>query len=75
MYIKIEKLPAPPGALSSGVPTRLAHARPKTTMSSSELAPRRLAPWTDAHAASPAAIRPGTMTSGLLPTGFTTSPW
>ena len=46
---------------------RFAHARPNTTMSSSELAPRRLAPCTDAHAASPAANRPGTTWSGLSP--------
>ena len=34
--------------------------RPKTTMSSSELVPRRLAPWTLTHAHSPAAYSPGT---------------
>ena len=33
----------------------LAQARPKTTKSRSELAPRRLAPWTEAQAVSPAA--------------------
>lgn len=38
----------------------LAHARPKTTRSSSELAPSRLAPCTDTQAASPAAYSPGT---------------
>ena len=32
-----------------------AHARPKTTISSSEFAPSRFAPWTDTQAASPAA--------------------
>lgn len=37
-----------------------AHARPKTTRSRSELAPRRLAPCTEAQAASPQAYRPGT---------------
>ena len=34
--------------------------RPKTSRSTSEFVPSRLAPWTDAHAASPAAYRPGT---------------
>ncbi len=48
----------------AGAPTRLAQARPKTTMSSRLLAPRRLAPCTDAHAASPAAMSPGTTASG-----------
>lgn len=37
-----------------------AHARPKTTRSKSEFAPRRLAPCTEAQAASPQAYRPGT---------------
>lgn len=41
-----------------------AEARPKTTMSRRELAPRRLAPWTEAQAASPAAKRPLTVASG-----------
>ena len=40
-----------------------AQARPKTTMSKRELAPRRLAPWTETHAASPAAYSPGTTLS------------
>lgn len=42
---------------------KLAHARPKTTRSSKELAPSLLAPWTEAHADSPAAQRPGTISS------------
>mmetsp|Transcript_29437 Transcript_29437/g.90071 ORF Transcript_29437/g.90071 Transcript_29437/m.90071 type:complete len:209 (-) Transcript_29437:1131-1757(-) len=42
---------------------RKAQARPKTTMSSSELAPSRFAPCTDAQATSPAAKRPGTTAS------------
>ena len=37
--------------------------RPKTLMSSSELVPSRLAPWTDTQATSPAANRPGTTCS------------
>ena len=41
----------------------LAQARPNTTMSRREFAPRRLAPWTDTQAASPAAYRPGTTLS------------
>jgi len=49
---------ASPGFAISAM--RLAQALPKTTMSSRELAPRRLAPWTEAEAASPAAKRPGT---------------
>ena len=53
---------------------RLAHARPKTTMSSSELAPRRFAPCTDAHAASPAAKSPGTTASGSPARGASASP-
>lgn len=40
-----------------------AQDRPKTTNSSNELAPRRLAPWTDVHAASPQAYNPGTTLS------------
>ena len=40
----------------------LADALPKTTRSSNELAPNLLAPWTDATAAYPAAINPGTIT-------------
>ena len=40
-----------------------AQARPKTTISNKLLAPNRLAPWTDAHATSPAAYNPGTTTS------------
>mmetsp|Transcript_2203 Transcript_2203/g.5020 ORF Transcript_2203/g.5020 Transcript_2203/m.5020 type:complete len:239 (-) Transcript_2203:1267-1983(-) len=40
-----------------------AAVRPNTTMSSSELAPSLLAPCTLAHAASPAARRPGTIES------------
>ncbi len=47
---------------------------PLLTMSSSELAPRRLAPCTEAQAASPAAMRPGTTASGLPSLGRTTSP-
>ena len=38
------------------LPARL----PKTLMSRSELVPRRFEPWTDTHAHSPAAYRPGT---------------
>ena len=33
--------------------------RPKISVSSSEFAPRRLPPWTETHATSPAAYRPG----------------
>ena len=40
-----------------------AQARPKTTKSRRELAPKRLAPWTDAQAASPQAYNPGTTLS------------
>ncbi|MCI49411.1 hypothetical protein A2U01_0070655, partial [Trifolium medium] len=36
-------------------------------MSRSEFAPSLLAPWTDAQAVSPAAISPGTISSGLSP--------
>src|SRR4051795_10466171 len=35
--------------------------RPKISVSSSELAPRRLPPWTETQATSPAAYRPGTL--------------
>lgn len=38
-----------------------AAALPKTTISNKEFAPKRLAPCTDAHAASPAANNPGTI--------------
>mmetsp|Transcript_4183 Transcript_4183/g.8139 ORF Transcript_4183/g.8139 Transcript_4183/m.8139 type:complete len:204 (+) Transcript_4183:404-1015(+) len=78
--LSIEASPALAGSGLSGAAglvmslMRLAHARPKTTMSSSELAPRRLAPCTEAHAASPAAKRPGTTLSGSLGVGLTTSP-
>mmetsp|Transcript_15104 Transcript_15104/g.64674 ORF Transcript_15104/g.64674 Transcript_15104/m.64674 type:complete len:207 (+) Transcript_15104:309-929(+) len=63
--------PASAGICLCGLPgdsvsaTVLAHARPNTTMSSSELAPRRLAPCTEAEAHSPAASKPGTTESGL----------
>ena len=43
----------------SSAPARRAAARPKTTRSVSELEPSRLAPCTEAQAASPTAIRPG----------------
>lgn len=46
-------------------------ARPKTTRSSSELPPRRLAPCTDTQAISPTANSPGTTTSS--PFSFTVS--
>mmetsp|Transcript_112055 Transcript_112055/g.167742 ORF Transcript_112055/g.167742 Transcript_112055/m.167742 type:complete len:231 (-) Transcript_112055:1047-1739(-) len=51
-----------------------ATARPNTTRSRRELAPRRLAPWTEAHAASPQAMRPGMMTSLPLESVVTLSP-
>jgi len=41
----------------------LAHARPKTTRSNNELAPSRLAPWTETQADSPAPYRPRTTLS------------
>ena len=47
--------------------TLFAQALPKTTMSRSEFAPSRLAPWTEAQAVSPAAINPGTTASGSSP--------
>ena len=47
-----------PGRMTSA--QRRAASRPKTTRSSSELLPRRLAPCTETQAASPIAIRPGT---------------
>jgi hypothetical protein len=75
-------LAAPASAGSSGCTAfgfaisamRLAHARPNTTMSSSELAPRRFAPCTDAHAFSPAAKRPLTTLFGSSAVGLSTSP-
>ena len=45
-----------PGLLTSAMV--LAQALPKTTKSSKEFAPKRLAPCTDAQAVSPAAYRP-----------------
>ena len=50
---------------SSVLPARRAAARPKTTRSVSELEPSRLAPCTEAQAASPTAIRPGTIAIGI----------
>lgn len=41
----------------------LAQALPKTTRSRRELAPSRFAPWTEAHADSPQAYKPGTTLS------------
>ena len=57
---------ARPGAYSAMcAPPR----RPKTTMSSRELVPRRFAPCTLTHAHSPAAYRPGTgVSSGPMTT-------
>jgi hypothetical protein len=52
--------------------TLFAQALPNTTISRSEFAPKRFAPWTDAHAASPAAIKPGITVSGLSPLISTT---
>ena len=52
---------------------RCAAARPNTTRSSSELVPSRLAPCTDTQAASPTAIRPGTIASGSSRVGRSTS--
>ena len=60
-----------PGLLISE--TLFAQALPKTTISRRELAPRRFAPWTDAQAASPAAISPGITASGSLP--FMSTTW
>ncbi len=45
--------------LGNGFLQMQAAARPKTTRSSGELPPRRLAPWTDTGAISPTANRPG----------------
>jgi len=50
-----------PGLLFSAIV--LAHARPNTTRSSSELAPSRFAPCTETHADSPALYRPRTTLS------------
>lgn len=55
--------------LGNGFLQMQAAARPKTTVSSSELPPRRLAPWTDTQAISPTANRPGITTSS--PFSFT----
>jgi hypothetical protein len=55
-------------------PALMAAARPKTTRSISELEPSRLAPWTEAQAASPTAIRPGATRSGSSFVGASTSP-
>ena len=55
---------------------RRAASRPKTTRSSSELVPRRLAPCTETHAASPTAIRPGHDAIRIaVAAADTTSPW
>ena len=56
------------------LPARIAAARPKTTKSIREFEPKRLAPWTDAHPASPTAISPGTIAFGFFAVGFKTSP-
>jgi len=53
-----------PGLFSSAIV--LAQARPNTTKSNRELAPSRLAPWTDAQAASPHAYKPATTLSWLF---------
>ncbi len=50
-------------ALAIAMPVR----RPKTTRSSSELVPRRFAPWTLTQAASPTAKKPGTVSPRVLP--------
>ena len=44
-------MPMPAARLAACSPER----RPKISVSSSEFAPRRLPPWTDTHATSPAA--------------------
>ena len=53
-----------PGFINSAA--LLAAALPKTTRSIKELEPNLLAPWTDTHAASPIAIKPGTVFSDPL---------
>ncbi len=45
--------------------------RPKISVSSSELAPRRLPPWTETQATSPAAYRPS---SGVWPSTSVLTP-
>lgn len=50
-----------PGLCSSAIV--FAHARPNTTRSRREFAPRRFAPWTLLDAASPHAYKPGTILS------------
>ena len=42
-------------------PARMPAARPKTTRSIKELDPKRFAPCTEAHPASPTAMSPGTV--------------
>mmetsp|Transcript_17997 Transcript_17997/g.36271 ORF Transcript_17997/g.36271 Transcript_17997/m.36271 type:complete len:204 (-) Transcript_17997:37-648(-) len=65
--LAMDASPALAGSGACGAPgvqvpaTCRAAARPNTTMSRRELAPRRLAPCTDAHPASPAAYSPFTM--------------
>ena len=61
-----------PGSTISAA--RSAAARPKTSRSSSELVPSRVAPCTETQAASPTAISPGTVRSGSPAVGFSTSP-
>ena len=62
---------AAPGVTTSFA--RSAAARPKTTRSIREFDPNRFAPCTDTQAASPTAIRPGTIASGLPSFKSTTS--
>ena len=63
------------GASASTVlPARMAAARPNTTKSIKEFEPNLFAPCTEAHPASPTAIRPGTIEFGSATLGLRTSP-
>ena len=59
---------------STTSPARIAAARPKTTRSIRLFDPSRFAPCTLAQPASPTAISPGWMRSGLCSVGFSASP-
>ena len=61
LFTGVRSITAAPGLSVSAIVW--AQALPNTTKSSKEFAPKRLAPWTDAHAASPQAYKPGTILS------------
>ncbi len=68
---RVSSLQLRAGGLGLAIPAARSAAcsperRPKISVSSSEFAPRRLPPWTETQATSPAAYRPGIDVAPLM---------